>query len=246
MFRIALIADIHLKIGEKINDVDTQSNLHNVLAQIKRWKVDHIIIAGDLSAKEPYIGDCHYVAKEIGKLAIPFSIIRGNHDESDHISKAFELTHYYNKNSQELYYEKSIGERPFLFLDTKRGTISSEQMDWLKDKLDKSEEINPVIIMHYPPVKVSVPYMDRNHSFDDSAKFLNLLEAYKQPINIFCGHAHVEKSIQFRNLNIFITPSLLTQIDQQSETFKVDHKHIAFRSIEIEGDNLWTSVHYLF
>ena len=99
--------------------------------------------------------------------------------------------------------------------------------------------------MHHPPMEAGVPFMDGKYPLQDMEAVQAVLFEHPHRIAIFCGHYHVEKSLQLRNLNVFITPSSFFQIDQFSPEFKVDHHSIALRVIDVVGGQLRTTVRYL-
>jgi hypothetical protein len=100
--------------------------------------------------------------------------------------------------------------------------------------------------MHHPPALMQVPYMDRNHALNDRDEIMNILQQVQKPIDVFCGHYHVEKLVCFGSIRIHITPSCYFQIDQKQQDFAVDHHCIAYRIIQLDDPSFMaTHVHYL-
>ncbi len=246
MSRIALITDLHCSLENKSQGVDTIMNFHNILESLNKINFDHLIIAGDLCLDKPERKTYEYLKPYIENIQKPYSIIAGNHDKGLLISEIFGMNEYFHSIENELYYAKLIGERPFLFLDTKIGEVSTTQLTWLSDQLDFYSEQDPIIIMHYPPVESGVLHIDTKYGLKDMEQIQKIFFNFKKTLNIFVGHCHVEKYIQRRNLNVFITPSCFVQIDQQSKIYKPDHFHIAYRIIDFDKDSMKSSVHYIF
>jgi Icc protein len=239
--RIAFITDLHLVLEGLANQIDTKANFLKLARSIGEWDIDHIICGGDLSFKEPRLEDVLFVKDILDQSKISYDVIRGNHDSSEDFQAVFG----YQIEGQEIYFERIIAGRQCIFLDTKQGSISDRQCDWLQTVIEK--DLNPLIFMHYPPVETGIRFMDTKHEFKDKEKVLDILSSAKKTLDIFCGHCHAERFIQYRNLNIHITPSAIMQVDERSEDFKIYHKFVGYRIIEYDNEsNIRTFVKYLF
>ena len=240
LYRVAIITDLHIKQGQFVNGVNTEQNFYDLVEELKSWNLDHVICAGDLSAKKPFREDCELVKSKLEELKVPYDIICGNHDDPRHISAVFN----YDLNDGEVYYTRRIGESNYIFLDTNQGSISDKQCQWLSEEL--SRNINPYIVMHYPPLDSGIVYIDAKHEFKDTDKILRILTDYKKRINVFCGHCHSERLLQYKNLNVFITPSSIAQVDERDTNFKMYHDYVGYRIIEERNQSMRTFVKYLF
>ncbi|WP_235298983.1 metallophosphoesterase family protein [Portibacter marinus] len=240
MNRVAIITDLHIKQNGLAYRTDTENNFYDLVAELKGWELDHIICAGDLSAKEALREDCIMVKTELDDLGVPYDVIRGNHDNALDISEVFG----YEMQGGEVYFTKRVGDRSYIFLDTNEGTISDQQCEWLELQLQKPEE--PFIVMHYPPMDSGIAYIDAKHEFKEPEKLLDILTGVGKRLNIFCGHCHSERLIQYKNLSVFITPSCIAQVDERDTNFKMYHDYVGYRIIEDNGRSLRTFVKYLF
>jgi hypothetical protein len=99
--------------------------------------------------------------------------------------------------------------------------------------------------MHHPPALMGIPFMDNTYALEDRDEILGLLLNHPDPIQVFCGHYHGQKSLYIQHVAIHITPSLFVQINQFEQDFVIDHQRIAYRLITLEQDRLSTSVHYV-
>ena len=246
MHKVGFITDLHIGEDGKAFEVNTLQNFDLLLSEIQKWKLDHLIIGGDLCFRNPVRKVYTIIHEKLEATKIPYSVIVGNHDDCEMLVDGFHLSAYYHPETNELYFIKKIGSRVFIFLDTKKGTISEVQLSWLEKELELLKESKPVIIMHYPPVLGGVPHMDSNYFLENKDEVVRVLAKYPGNLLVFTGHYHVEKSINFSNLQVFITPSCFVQIDQQEAEFKPDHHRPAYRIIDFFDDGtLHTSVHYL-
>lgn len=241
MNRIAFITDLHLVQDRLANQIDTKSNFLKIAETLESWKLDHIVCGGDLSYKEPYLKDAIFVKAILEKIGVSYDVICGNHDTAEDLASTFG----YPIQQNEIYFHKVIGGRPCIFLDSNRGSISDQQCTWLKAKLKQS--VSPLIFMHYPPFETGISFMDNNHQFKDKDKLLDILFSYEKTLSIFCGHCHAERLIQYKNLDVHITPSCFMQFDARAKDFQIYHKYPGYRIIEYDqGEILRTFINYLF
>lgn len=241
--KISLITDLHITTeGNLANDVDTRANFLQIMDAVKSENPDHLIIAGDLCFRTADNRVYEWVKSHLDDAGISYDIIAGNHDDSGKIADIFGLEKYYHPDQNELYYVKQILGKRVIFLDTAIGEMSSTQYEWLDNELSRHQI--DWIVMHHPPVFGGVPHMDNNYAFTQQKQFQEHIRNYGLPLKIFCGHYHVEKTIDMDNMQVFITPSCFVQIDKNHEEFHADHYEIAYRNIIFDQSYFATSVHY--
>ncbi len=244
MTRIGLISDLHT--GEPDDspfDIDLRANFRSVLSELMNHQPDHLIIAGDLCLKDGDKAIYRWQKSKFDALDVPYSIIAGNHDDAGALYEVF--SHLPRLHDGELYYHREMGGYHFIFLDTAKGCLSSMQKKWFEEKLVEKLDLPKIVIMHHPPDKMHVPHMDSSHALRDAQQVMEILRGHQHPLQIFCGHYHVEKSVSFGNVHIHITPSCYFQIDPFSEEFRIDHKDIAYRLIDLYPDHIDHHVRYL-
>jgi len=200
-----------------------------------------LVISGDLCYRDGDENIYQWIKEVVDKTQIPYSVISGNHDDSNLLAKTFELEHL--MTDDELFYAKKIGKSTFLFLDSSRGYHSAKQLKWLKRQLKNAKD-DLFVFMHHPPILAGVPFMDGKHALQDIKAVQKIFFDYPKNISIFTGHYHIEKSIRINNILVQITPSLFFQIDQESPEFKVDHHYIALREIVIENNHFSSTLKY--
>ena len=241
--RIVQVTDLHVGLeGEDTYGIDVRANFLKVKDAILQMRPDHIVVSGDLcfdtGDKSVYI----WIKQHLDELKIPYDIISGNHDDPVMLAEIFGLNHCLH--NKQLYFAKTIGGYPFLFLDTTSGHLSKEQLDWLQSELEQHQR-EIVIFMHHPPLMAGVPFMDGKHALKNQTEVQEILYQHPYPISIFTGHYHVEKNIRHGNTVVHITPSCFFQINQKEPEFKVDHYRIGFREITFENGTIMDTVRYL-
>jgi len=240
--RLIQITDLHISVEDDFPyTIDVRKNFLKVLRAAKALQPDHIILTGDLCFDDGDESIYLWIKKHIDRTKIPYSVISGNHDNSDILAKAFGVEQFLTDG--ELYYAKKIGKKICLFLDSSRGFHSIVQQKWLKRQMQSAKE-DIVVFMHHPPFKVGVPFMDNKHALQDMKAIQKIMHNYDHNVTVFCGHYHVDKTIHSKNVMLQITPSCFFQIDQNAPEFKVDHHQIAFREIKFENQYVSTTLKY--
>lgn len=240
--KIIQITDLHIdKENEFPFNIDIRKNLKRILKAARSAKVDHLVVSGDLCYDDGMVEIYDWIKEQLDLCRIPYDIIGGNHDNTLMMAEIFRLQHLCTDD--EMYFAKKIGKATCIFLDSAKGFHSDEQLKWLKRQLNNGGE-DILIFTHHPPVKASVPFMDNKYPLQNIPEIQKVLFSHRGFLNIFCGHYHVEKSIQLKNILVNITPSCFFQIDQNFDDFKVDHHSIAYRLIDISSNSIKTSVKY--
>ncbi len=241
--RIIQITDLHIyPKDEIINGVDTRLNFLKVLKAISNIQHDLVVITGDLSFFDAEENIYHWIKNQLAFYNITkYYIIGGNHDNANVLSESFDLKN--DLHNDELYY---FVEPNLIFLDTIKGFCSEKQLKWFENKILSLNKSNPVIFMHHPPFKSGVPHMDNKYAFEQPEKFTRICNNNPNPVYVFCGHYHNEITLIRDNINMFITPSTYLQIYMFNENFQVDHRIPAFRLIDIDKNQIKTTVRYVY
>lgn len=237
------ISDLHIGTADELPfEVDVRANFLKMLRSIQQENYDLLVISGDLCYDEGDPAIYIWIKAQLEAENIPYVVLSGNHDDTNLLAEAFGLNEY-NQHGQ-LYYAGKEEEPPLLFLDSGCGRIQAHQLSYIDNYLRKHQQ--PItIFMHHPPLPMGVPYMDNNHALQNGAELVALLTAHSYPVHIFTGHYHVDKSLQHKNLSIYITPSTFFQIDWRANDFLVHHHRCAYRSIQWDGDRLETGLFWI-
>jgi len=240
--RILQITDLH--IGEVYEDtfgVDVRKNFDTILEKAQQSAPDHIVITGDLCFQSGDMEIYNWIHDRLESIQIPYSVIAGNHDDYKMLADVFGLRHL--MEGEDLFYKLKLNGQDLLYLDTSTNYLSKTQLDWLRSKLSRASH-RIIVFMHHPPAHVGVPFMDENYPLNNYQEVQDVLLQSDREIHVFCGHYHVEKTIQVGKLSVHITPSTFFQLDQNSVEFKVDHHDIAYRELECGPTEFKTKVTY--
>ena len=234
--KIIQITDLHIaEEGESTHGVAVRENFHSILSTVSSLSPDLVVLTGDLCLDTGNEMTYQWIRSQLDFLAIPYLVIGGNHDHAPLLTKAFNVDHL--MVGDELFYKREFGQYTALFLETSSGEMSHNQLDWLNLELQKPHD-NIIIFMHHPPVIGGVPFMDNKYALRNMEEVQSILFNFPHHLNIFCGHYHVEKTLNTRNITVHITPSTYFQIDSHATGFKVDHYRIACREINLRDDGV--------
>lgn len=244
--RVIQITDIHIGTeGEPTRDVDVRGNFLTMLDMAAQWQPDYLVFSGDLCYSTADAATYKWIREQIEQLSLPYDVIPGNHDETALLARMFDREHLLLPDGA-MAFERNMAGFSFLFLDTSVGVLSESQIEWLIPHLQKC--VRPqVIFMHHPPLKAGVPFMDNKYPLRQPEHFLEVVATRtSQPVHVFCGHYHVEKTIHAGHLHVHITPSTFFQIDSWRKDFGIDHYRPGMRVIEMsENGALAHTVRYL-
>lgn len=241
---IAQLTDIHISPDLKpSHDVDVVANFKAAIEDIKSDKsIDLLVVTGDLCLSDGNITTTEWVKEQLDSTGLDYRIIPGNHDNSVIIGQVFGMEQHLQ--SSELYYNEVVGDYHLIFLDTAIGSISVDQISWLKAMAGVIQQPT-IVFMHHPPVE-AVPFMDAKHAMEDRDEFQSVLSSLPHVKGVFCGHYHIEKTVHLGGMApVFITPSTFFQISDQTEAFEVETHRIGWRKIVLNDGILDTRVKWM-
>lgn len=199
----AQISDIHLRAeGDLAHDVaDTAGGLVAAVERLAALEppADAVFVTGDL-VDVPDAESYARLRRLLEPLPVPVYLIPGNRDDRAALRAAFADAGYLPESGAFLHY--AVDDHPvrFLALDTvkegaKTGEMCAERLSWLADRLAEAPDRPTVILMHHPPFKTGVPFMD-GQDFAGADAFAEIVGASGNVERVLCGHLH--RSIQRR------------------------------------------------
>lgn len=233
--RVVHITDMHIGAeGEFTRDVDVRGNFTAVLQMALVFRPDRFVLGGDLCFSYGRTEVYQWIREQMEETGLPYDLVPGNHDDTAILAQVFERSHLLLPNG-DMAYVKNMEGSLFAFLDTASGVLSEAQAVWLRQILSAHVAL-PVVFMHHPPAPVGMPYMDAHYPLQNPEQFAAAIEVSPVPVQVFCGHYHIEKSLHLDKMHIHVTPSTFFQIDPCSADFAVDHYRPAFRVIDLLPD----------
>ncbi len=178
-------------LGQKLTPAE---NLTNLLERTDWRNYDFLVVTGDLVHEG--ISDDYDYLKQIFEKNVPKDMkvlyVLGNHDHKGAFYRGF-----YGEDKEEAYYYTStIDGYKLIILDSavpgkESGTVSREQIEWLKQVLAEPAVKGSILFLHHP---VFWNAGGAAKEITNSNEVLEVLEG-SDVFAIFCGHTH-ENSVQ--------------------------------------------------
>ena len=245
---VLICSDLHLpKRGETGRGIDVWANVEKLLAGMKNYagRCDTLMVLGDLCLD---VGDREVyreIKSELEAFGLDIKCVSGNHDDSAMLAEEFNMKDRLH-DTNEVYWSEDRDERGvWLFMDSAVGEVSQQQLDWLRSQVAAHRDRKLLMFIHHPPVLASVPHMDNNYSLKNGREVMRILNSHNLPVNIFCGHYHVQKTVQASGHSVFICPSPFFTIDDTKDEFDTLDVPLAFMRLNFTGGRLEVSRHNL-
>ena len=245
--RILQLSDPHLLSDPdaQLRGVPTYRSLRQVLRHLDREAsgFDWVILTGDLAhdeQRETY----RLLRRTLAERSTPWRMIPGNHD-----CRAF---------MREVFPELSGPGRDFfgfcldlpgwklVGLDSRlpgsvSGRVGRPQLDWLKRELQADPGKPTILFIHYPPVPVGCPWMDRI-GLEDAEHLGPVVGASPQVQLVLCGHVHHEFRGRVGEAAVLAAPSTAFQFLPQGEIPVFNPAPPGARILELDGSRWRTRV----
>ena len=233
--KIAHITDLHLdEAFPKKHNVQARKRFEKVLDDIRNERIQEVICTGD-------IGEGEGIAYFFEQLAgFDLKVTLGNHDALN------TTVPYFGSNTvcpgQKLYYSIQRDAHQCIYLDSSPGLIDAVQLNWLGKALDTTHPI--LIFMHHPVLGLDLK-VDEIGKLQNRVELKALLTRVAQQVTIFCGHYHLESSLQHQNIRQYITPAVSYQIEKHKDCIEIDAYRFGYRIIRIEQGQVSSKIREL-
>ncbi|MFY0592238.1 metallophosphoesterase family protein [Roseivirga sp.] len=233
--QIAHITDLHLDEEYPFdNKNESRNRFDYILTDIRKQGIEKIICTGDIAQ-----GDgIEYFFNQLKD--VPLSITLGNHDRFTEISEYLPLGT--SCSIQKLYRSDDVESVKLIFLDSSEGFIDNNQLLWLESEI---KSLKPIIIFIHHPVLGLPLKVDEIGRLKNRKELVSILKTCKNKVDIYCGHYHMESTLEYENLTQHITPAVAFQIQKHAKTIEIDTSISGYRIIEIEKDRNSSQVRLL-
>jgi 3',5'-cyclic-AMP phosphodiesterase len=227
------------------NNLNTRKSMAAVLNELRQlpFPGDVVIISGDLAEKaepEAYqwlLDHCH-------GLNLPVYCLPGNHDDPALMGK---ILNYANVSTRPLIILKNW---QLILLNSAaprqhRGYLDRTQLKFLNCSLTQRPDLNALIFLHHPPVRIGSSWMD-TMGLDNAVEFFAILDQYPQVRGIIWGHIHQEFYAERRGVYLLGSPSTCVQFVPGSEHFQLEQLGPGYRELILSADGkIETHAYYL-
>ena len=242
LLKIGQISDIHLGEDENlVQGIDVRANFLKALNSKSMADIDLLVLSGDLANEDGEPGAYRFISEHVKDLKVPVLVIPGNHDRLENMAEFFDLSDKIHDGK--CYFKYEIEGRTLFFLDSACGTVSKEQLDWLKSE---SAKVNGEVFLfvHHPPCFCGHRFMDSKYSLKNKEEVQAVLAEIPNLTHIFCGHYHSHFEVELGRQKVHVAPSTQMQIDSNAPHFVLKSSAPEWMAIEI-GENFVETAVYL-
>jgi 3',5'-cyclic AMP phosphodiesterase CpdA len=200
MVKLIQLSDLHLvppgKLTSKV--LDTNSILEETINEILRKKdyfgeIEGLVVTGDVSddgSIESYLS----AHEKLIKLNVPVLVIPGNHDLRNPMREVFNEHVEFSTKSSQFDWVFKYEETVIVGLDSlvegeNFGFLEKTSLEFLSNQLSIHNGSDIVLLIHHPPIKTGIYFMDKI-GLTNSSDLSECLKATNRPVRILCGHVH--------------------------------------------------------
>ena len=218
MKHILQISDTHIaKNGDLVSEcLDSVSALRRLVLRISEVQlevgpIDAILVSGDIS--DDGSAESYEIFKSLLKsLNLPLFVVPGNHDKRFEFRNAFSKLGYL-PDTEKLNWHKSLGFVDLIGLDTLiegqgGGELDETTLNFLESKLKSLSGKPIIVILHHPPFKSGIKFMDSIGLMTGSRRLTAILSSFSGNLIVVCGHIHRNISTLMGGHSVISSPSV--------------------------------------
>ena len=255
MAKLIQLSDLHLVSPGKLTSkvLDTNAILEETINEILSKKdyfgqIDGLVVTGDISddgSMESYLS----AYEKLSKLNVPILVIPGNHDLRDPMRKVFHENVQFSKNSSQFDWVFEFDETLIIGLDTlvegeNFGFLEEKSLDFLSHQLSNNRGSDLVLLIHHPPIKTGIYFMDQI-GLTNSSDLSECLKATNRPIKILCGHVHGVYHGLLGIHPVVSAPSICSAFEFNRQEFApvgFNKGPTGYAYLETSSNGFWTSI----
>jgi Icc protein len=193
---IAQISDMHVTAEGRLayRRVDTAGHLARAVDHLLGLspRPDAVLATGDLvDAGSP--DEYARLRRLLAPLPMPVYLVPGNHDDRQALAAAF-ADHRYLPREGFMHYVVEPYPVRLVVLDTVvpgegGGLMCEARLQWLDARLREAPARPTMVVMHHPPFKTGIAFMD-SLGLANADALAAVIERHPQVERIVCGHLH--------------------------------------------------------
>lgn len=219
-FLAAQLSDLHVRRRGRLcsGRVDTCAALERAIEAVMRVepRPDVVLLTGDLVDAGDDDAEYAELRDILSTLGTPWYLIPGNHDGRAALRRAFPDRPELHREAEFIQYALDDYPIRLLFLDTLdpgsgEGLLDGARLAWLEAELRRAPERDTAIVMHHPPFKTGIRFMD-GIACRGTDEFARIVRAHGRVHRIMCGHLHRAVTATFAGTAACSAPSTAHQI----------------------------------
>lgn len=218
---IAQLTDIHVRPQRVLYQdvVDSNRMLLNAIDHLHSLdrRPDLVVITGDIVDKG-HPDEYDNALELLKRLTIPYLVLPGNHDDRQAFRSAFSH-HSYLPKFGPLHF--CVDEHPIRIVgldttvpDLHHGALNDFGLSWLEKTLSQDKAKPTLILMHHPPFRTGIPYLDKYRCMNANS-IETILRSFTNIEAILCGHVHRLIVRRWAGTVVIASPSTVTEIALQ-------------------------------
>lgn len=199
MARLLQLTDLHVVAkGARASGVlDTRAILRTAIDRLIAMRpaldpLDAVLVTGDIS--DDGSAESYDLARvELDRLGLPLFVVPGNHDAREPMRAAFsELSEM--PAAGLIDWSATVGDTCIVGLDTLvegqgGGRLRDESLGLVGDTLSKAGSGPVVVMLHHPPIRTGIRFMDAI-GLENAAELEAVLAEAPNVITLLAGHVH--------------------------------------------------------
>jgi 3',5'-cyclic AMP phosphodiesterase CpdA len=211
---LAQVSDTHIKAGRRLayRKVDSSAALERCVQHLNGLDPlpDIVLLTGDLvdaGGRDEYAA----LKSMLDRLAMPYYLIPGNHDDREALRSAFEEHDYLRSGGEFVHYAIDNYPVRLIGLDSTvpgapGGVMCERRLAWLDATLAQLPDKPTLLFMHHPPFLTGIRHMDVQNCANADA-FGALVRRHPQVFRLLCGHVHRPIETHWHGIVASIGPS---------------------------------------
>jgi 3',5'-cyclic-AMP phosphodiesterase len=243
---VAQITDVHLYAAPetKLMGLPTWESFQAVIRMVKELPLlpDLFVLTGDLS-QDVSVESYQHLWNALSPFDRPTYWLPGNHDED--IPRMEQVLNHPPFSAQKSF---QAGQWQIILLNSAvpncvHGELSTMELEWLDDQLQKANNRPTLVAIHHPPLLIDSAWMDAI-GLKKADDFLAVLDRHAHAKLVLCGHIHQEFEAERAGVHYLGTPSSCVQFKPNSDRFALDETRPGFRLLTLHPNGEWeTEVH---
>lgn len=241
---IAQLSDLHVRpaghLYQKV--VDSNRMLTEAIDHLHGLdrRPDVVVLSGDLT-DHGHAAEYAALTGRLSALTIPYLVMPGNHDERSNLRAAFR-DHLYLPPDGPLHWCVDDWPVRIIGLDTTvpgqhHGDIEPEGIHWLRETLASAPDKPTLIVMHHPPFRCGIAYMDE-YRYMRPEPLADVIARFDNVELIACGHVHRAMIRRWAGSVVATAPSTTTEIALQLDPEAPPQSFVGPRGCML---HLWTA-----
>ncbi len=242
MIRLLQITDTHL-LGDPtqsflgINCYDSLSAIiADVLAQPQQ--PDLITLTGDLS-QDTSVASYQTLLTLFARFNCPIYWIAGNHDVFATLQQVLGDSYFLSDKVIELESWRVILLNTLVQGEV-GGALANDQLELLKDSLDKPDKKSCLVMLHHQPIKIGCQWLDAI-GLENASEFRDIISQLQRVKAVVCGHVHQDFSTKHKTTEYFSTPSTCIQFKPKQKNFALDVLQPGYRWLTLMPDGSFST-----